>query len=330
MLGEKVFMDKSIDKKSYAKNQQSFNNIRQFGLIFILVLLCLVMSALSKQFMTASNLLNVARQVSVTAITAVGMTMVIIIGGIDLSVGSIVAFTGVISASVFSATDSIITALAVGLLAGLIIGFLNGFVTAWCGIAGFITTLSTMSIIRGIGFIYTGGYPIAVADKRFTLLGTGYVGPIPVPIIIMLIILVLGYFVTTQTRFGRYIYALGGNEQAARWSGVNVNYVKIGVYTLSGFFAAISGIILAGRLASGQPNAGQGFEMDVIAGAIVGGTSLAGGKGSIIGTFIGVLLIGILSNGLTLLNVSTYYQMVVKGIIILVAVIIDTLSRKAS
>lgn len=306
-----------------------FGSVRQLGLVFVLIILSVVMTLLSKEFLTTSNLINVARQVSVTAITAVGMTMVIIIGGIDLSVGSIIAFAGVIAASVYNSTNSPLLAVLLALIIGAIIGFINGFVTAKGNIGGFITTLATMSIVRGVGYIYTGGYPIAATNPQFTFMGTGHLGPIPTPIIIMFIILLIGYFITDQTRFGRYVYALGGNEQATKWTGIDVDKVKIGVYTLTGLLTGLSGIILAGRLSSGQPAAGQDFAMDVIAGVIVGGTSLAGGKGTIWGTFIGVLLIGIVSNGLTLLDVSSYYQMVVKGLIILFAVLLDTISKKS-
>jgi ribose transport system permease protein len=310
--------------------KQKFDNIRQLGLIVVLVILGIVFSIVNSNFLTGSNLLNVARQVSVTAVTAVGMTLVIIIGGIDLSVGSIVAFTGVVAASTLAATQSSFLSIIVALAVGAAIGFANGLITAKGKIAGFITTLATMSIFRGLGFIYTGGSPIAITDKKFISLGQGYISVVPIPIIIMLLVMILGAFVTTQTRFGRYIYALGGNEQASKWSGLNVTRITIVVYTISGFLTGLSGAILGARLASGQPFAGQGFEMDAIAAVIVGGASLNGGKGKISGTLIGVLLIGILNNGLTLMNVSTYFQMVVKGLIILLAVFIDNLSRKSA
>lgn len=310
-------------------HMHKIGNIRQFGLVFVLLALIIAMTILSNKFFTTSNFINVARQVSVTAVTAVGMTLIIIIGGIDLSVGSVLAFAGVIAASAFNLTHSPFLSVVLALVIGAIIGFVNGYVTARGNIGGFITTLATMSIVRGLGYIYTGGYPIASTDPKFTFWGTGHLGPIPVPILIMLIILVMGHFITTQTRFGRYVYALGGNEQATKWTGIDVNKVKTAVYTITGLLTGLSGIILAGRLSSGQPAAGQDFAMDVIAGVIVGGTSLQGGKGTIWGTFMGVLLIGIVSNGLTLLDVSSYYQMVVKGLIILFAVLLDTFSKKS-
>lgn len=310
--------------------KQKFDTIRQLGLIIVLILLGVVFSIVNSNFLTGSNLLNVARQVSVTAVTAVGMTLVIIIGGIDLSVGSIVAFSGVMAASTLASSQSALLSIIIALVVGAAIGFANGFITAKGKIAGFITTLATMSIFRGLGFIYTGGSPIAITDKNFISLGQGYVSVVPIPIIIMLVVMIIGSFITTQTRFGRHIYAVGGNEQASKWSGLNVNRITIIVYTISGFLTGLSGAILGARLSSGQPFAGQGFELDVIAAVIVGGASLVGGKGKISGTLIGVLLIGILNNGLTLMDVSTYFQMVVKGIIILLAVFIDNISRKSA
>jgi ribose transport system permease protein len=323
-----TYVEKSETLKSLFSKKQKLDTFRNFALVLVLIVLCIVMSFLSDNFFTSSNFLNIARQISVTAISAVGMTLVIIIGGIDLSIGSVIAFSGVIAASTLSTTQSPVLAVLAALAAGAVVGFVNGFVTAKAQITGFITTLATMGIVRGISFIYTGGYPITIMDKNFSFLGIGYLFMVPVPILIMLLILALGYFLTNHTRFGRYVYALGGNEQTTRWSGINVDRIKIYVYTLSGLLTALAGIVLAGRLSSGQPNAGQSFEFDVITAVIVGGTSLMGGKGNVLGTLIGVVLIGVLSNGLTLLNVSSYYQMVVKGIIILIAVLVDRLSRK--
>ncbi|GEA14970.1 ribose ABC transporter permease [Moorella sp. E308F] len=301
---------------------------REIGLTIILIILSMIFSIISDNFFTFSNLINVARQVSVNAISAVGMTYVILTAEIDLSVGSLLAMSGIAAASVFNKAESFFFALIVALLLSTIVGFLNGFITAKGKISGFITTLAMMSIIRGLGFIYTGGYPISAQSEKFTSIGTGYWGPFPVPVVIMIIIMIAGHLVLNKTSFGRYVYAVGGNETAAKWSGINVTNIRIAVFTISGFLTGLSGIILAGRLASGQPVAGQGFELDVIASVIVGGTSLMGGKGTIIGTFIGALLIGILSNGLTLLNVNPFFQMVVKGLVIIGAVLLDTLSRK--
>ncbi|WP_188498763.1 ABC transporter permease [Pullulanibacillus pueri] len=302
--------------------------MRQYGLILALVVLFIVMSLVADNFFAVSNLMNIARQLSVTSIASVGMTLVILIGGIDLSVGSILALSGVMAAMMYSSIESPFLALFVGVLAGAAVGFFNGFVTAKGQIAGFITTLATMSAIRGLSYIFTDGMPISETSPSFIYIGTGYFWGIPIPIYIMIIILLLGSYIVKFTRFGRYIYAIGGNEQTSKWSGLKVDRVKIYVYTISGLLTGLAGVILASRLASGQPSAGDGFELDVIAGVIVGGTSLSGGKGNISGTFIGVLLIGILGNGLTLLNVSSYYQMVIKGGIIILAVLLDTLGRR--
>ena len=306
----------------------NFDTIRQFSLLFVLAIMFIVLSIITDSFLTVSNLLNVLRQVSIIGITAVGMTLVIILGEIDLSVGSIIAFSGVMASSAFAATNSSILAVLVALGIGTGIGLLNGIITSKGKIVGFVTTLASMSIFRGIAFIYTGGNPIAATDTNFTLYGTGHFLGIPIPIIIMIVIFILGYFLTMHTRFGRYVYAVGGNIKASKWSGLNVDNIKIIVFTLSGLLAGLSGLILAARLGSGQPFAGQGFELDVIAAVILGGTSLIGGKGRISGTLIGVLILGILSNGLTLLNVSSYWQQVVKGIIIVIAVLVDTKTRK--
>lgn len=303
-------------------------NIRQFALIFILVGVFIVFSVLTKSFLTIDNLLNVLRQISMICIVAVGMTMVIILGDIDLSPGSVIAFVGVMSATVYKATTSPALALITAIGIGAVIGFVNGFITAKGKIPAFITTLATMQILRGIAFIYTGGNPVSVFDERFTQFGTGYVGPIPLPVVIMIVVIIFGVFITRFTRFGRHIYAVGGNSNASQWSGINVDRVKIGVFTIIGTLTGIAGLIMAARLGSGQPSAANGFEMDVIAAVILGGASLSGGRGKISGTVIGVIIIGLLANGLTLMNISTYWQQVVKGVIIVVAVLIDTQSKK--
>lgn len=303
-------------------------SLRGVLLIAILVVLCVGFSLADPNFMTVDNMMNIVRQVSMIAITAVGMTIVIIIGGIDLSVGAIAAFCGVMAAMTFTSTGSVSLSVLSCLAIGTLIGFANGFVSAKGRIAGFIATLATMSIFRGLSYILTGGYPISVLDESYVFLGTGYFGSIPIPVITMLVVVAFGSFLTQQTKFGRYVYALGGNEQATKWSGINVDIIKICAYTLNGLLAALSGVILSARLGSGQPSAGIGFEMDVITGVIVGGTSLAGGAGTIGGTLIGVLLIGVINNGMDIMGISTYFQMLVKGFIILIAVLVDTFSRR--
>lgn len=302
--------------------------LRQYGLILALVILVIAFSFASEYFFTVNNLLNVARQVSVTAIVAVGMTFVIISGGIDLSVGSTLALSGVTGSMAFVATGSAPVALLAGLATGGFIGLFSGLIIAKGRITSFIVSLAMLGIIRGAAFLVTGGNPVTASDPSFTWFGVGSIGWIPVPIIFAVIVLAAGWFVLTKTKFGRYVYAIGGNERASRWTGLNVARVQIAVYFVVGLLAGIAGVILAGRLGSGQPFAGNGFELDVIAAVILGGSSLAGGRGKIQGTLIGVLIIGVVNNGLTLLNVSTYWQMVVQGAIILIAVFIDQIGPK--
>ena len=301
---------------------------RLFILFAIILFLGVFFSVLSENFLKSSNLINIARQVSITAIASVGMTMVIITTGIDLSIGSVGALAGVLAASVFNQTGSVALCLAAALASGLAVGALNGAVTAKGNIPAFITTLAMMNIVRGIAYIYTDGYPISARANAFKWMGAGYLGPVPVPVVIMFLIAAAGWFLTEHTKFGRQIYAIGGNEHAAHWSGINVARVKIWVYVINGFLAALGGMILAGRLTSGQPSSGQDLAMDVITASVVGGTSRAGGRGTILGAMIGAFIIGILNNGMAMMNVGTYYQMVIKGVIILFAVLIDQNSQK--
>lgn len=305
-------------------------NLRQFALIAALLLVMVAFTFASDHFLTVSNLMNVVRQMSVTTIVAVGMTFVIISSGIDLSVGATVAISGVLAADVLARTGSpllaVITALAVGLAAGLV----NGLVTAKFRIAGFITTLAAMQAFRGLGYIYTNGTPIPAQNDGFTILGVGYALGVPVPVWIMAVVVAIGSVMLRKTKFGRYTYAVGGNEVAARWTGLPVERTIAGVYVLTGALAGLAGVILTARLGSGQPAAGDGLELDAIAAVVLGGTSLAGGRGRVSGTVIGCVLVAVLSNGLTLLNVSSYWQMVVKGLIIVVAVILDTRARAES
>jgi ribose transport system permease protein len=310
-----------------ARRFLGFDRLRQYGLILALIILIVVFSFASEYFFSVPNFLNIARQVSVTAIVAVGMTFVIISGGIDLSVGSNLAFSGVIAAMTFAQSGSVPLAFLAGVAVGFGIGLFNGLLTAKGRIAGFIVTLATMGAIRGFSFIVTGGNPVPAADPGFIFVGTGSVFGIAVPILIMVVIVALGSFVLNKTKFGRYVYAVGGNEKASRWSGLKVDRVQVAVYSLVGLLAGLAGVIFASRLGSGQPFAGDGFELDVIAAVILGGSSLAGGRGTISGTIIGVLIIGVLGNGLTLLDVSSYWQMVVQGAIIVAAVLIDRWAR---
>jgi ribose transport system permease protein len=297
--------------------------LRRFGIFIAFLLLVVVLSFLSNSFLTVSNLLNIARQVSINAIIAAGMTFVILTAGIDLSVGSVLAFSGAIIAGLLSTGQPLLVGISAGLLLGAVLGLVNGLIVTRGGVQPFIATLGMLTIGRGATLVYTDGRPITGLPDAFVWLGAGDVGRVPVPVIIMALVFVAAYVVLTQTVLGRYIYAIGGNEEAARLSGVNVTLYKTLAYVLSGVLAATSGIILTARLNSAQPTAGGGYELDAIAAVVLGGTTLAGGEGSITGTLLGAFIIGVLNNGLNLLNVSSFYQQVVKGVVILLAVLLD-------
>jgi ribose transport system permease protein len=297
--------------------------LRRFGIFVAFLLLVVVLSFLSDSFLTVSNLLNIARQVSINAIIAAGMTFVILTAGIDLSVGSVLAFSGAIIAGLLSTGQPLLIGIAAGLLLGAALGLVNGLVVTRGGVQPFIATLAMLTIARGATLVYTDGRPITGLPDAFVWLGAGDVGRIPVPVIIMAVVFLAAYVVLTQTVLGRYIYAIGGNEEAARLSGVNVTLYKTLAYALSGVLSAVSAIILTARLNSAQPTAGVGYELDAIAAVVLGGTTLAGGEGSISGTLLGAFIIGVLNNGLNLLNVSSFYQQVVKGVVILLAVLLD-------
>ncbi|MGM9974446.1 MAG: ribose ABC transporter permease [Clostridiaceae bacterium] len=291
--------------------------------LLALIVLCLVISVIQPRFLTISNISTVLTQVSMNAIIAIGMTFVILTGGIDLSVGSIIAITGAVAASILTSGGSAFIAVFAAILIGGAIGYLNGFFVARARIQAFIVTLATMTIFRGVTYVYTGGNPISGLGKAFNVIGNKKILGIPVPVLIMIVVFAIGAYVLTQTRFGRYVYAIGGNEDSSRLSGINTKSVKNLVYMISGIAAAIAGIIVTSRIGSASPNAGSSYELDAIAAVVLGGTSLSGGEGRIFGTIIGALIIGVLNNSLNLLNVSTFYQSIVKGAVILLAVLID-------
>lgn len=288
-----------------------------------LILLIVVMSFLNSRFLKISNLRNIFTQVSVNAIIAMGMTFVILTGGIDLSVGSILAISGAVSAMVMKVTGNIMLAILSGLAVGMVIGAINGLIIARGKLQAFIATLATMTIFRGVTYVFTNGIPISGLDDSFMVIGNEKVLEIPLPIIIMGVIFLITLYILSETRFGRYIYAIGGNEDSARLSGINTRRVKSMVYVLSGITAAFSGIIVTSRIGSAGATAGTGYELDAIAAVVIGGTSLSGGEGSVSGTIIGALIIGILNNGLNLMNVNPFYQSIVRGSVILVAVLFD-------
>jgi ribose transport system permease protein len=298
--------------------------LNKYRVFFIFIFICLIASLLSDVFFTVNNMLNVVRQVSITAIIAAGMTLVILIAGIDLSVGSVMAFSGAVVAGILAANLSLPVAIILTLLVGTLFGIVNGLFVAKGGVPAFIATLAIMVIARGMTLVYTKGYPVVVSNDAFRVIGNGKLAGIPYPIIIMLVVFISIYLILKYTSFGRYVYAIGGNEEASRLAGIPVNYIKILVYGIAGFLSALSAIIYTSRLMSAQPTAGLGIELDAIAAVIIGGTSLAGGKGGVIGTLIGALIMGVLDNLLNLMNVSPFYQSIVKGLVILFAVLVDS------
>ncbi len=306
--------------------------LSEYGIAIALLLELLIFSQLSPYFFTADNLLNVSLQVSITAIIAAGMTFVILTSGIDLSVGSLVAFSGILATSVLKSASPFGTALLLASLAGIGFGMASGWIAGMCitklTITPFIATLALMTIWRGASFLWTDGRPVWELPDQFSVLGSGRIAGVPFPTLVMLAVFAVAYVVLTRTTFGRYIYAVGGNKEAARLAGIATDSVIIRAYIISGGLSAVSGILLASRMNSGQPNAGLMYELDVIAAVVVGGTSLFGGRGSIVGTFLGAMLIGILRNGLNLMNVSSYLQMIVLGVVILLAVMLDQMKNK--
>ena len=313
-------------------------NVKQFAsdnksLIGLLILMFLV-SLVSPSFLSIDNLLNILRQTSINGIIAMGMTFVILTAGIDLSVGSVLAFSGAVCASMISADVNLPLALVVTLGVGAALGAANGAVISFFGVQPFIATLVGMTMVRGATLVFCEGRPISTGDfpvaEAFYNLGGGYILGIPNPVIIAFIVFVVCWYVLNHTRTGRYVYALGGNEQVARLSGVNVNRIKMTVFMISGMLSALAGIILTARLESAQPTAGLAYELDAIAAVVLGGTSLMGGKGRIFGTLVGALIIGVLNNALNLLDVSSYYQMIAKGAVILLAVVIDSRGKSTN
>ncbi len=301
---------------------------RRFGTLIGLVALSAVLWMLTPHFLTVSNLLNVAEQTSINAVVAVGMTYVILSGGIDLSVGSIVALSGVVLGTLLQTDAPLVVATGVALLVGAACGLANGALISWGGLPPFIVTLGMMSIARGAALLFTEGRPVSGFDADFRAIATGRVAFIPAPVIIMLSVYLAAHLVLTRTTFGRYVYAIGGNEEATRLSGVSVRFHKTMVYGVAGLMSAVAAIILTARLNSAQPIAGMMYELDAIAATVIGGTSLMGGDGSLGGTLVGALIMGVLRNGLNLLGVSSFLQQIVIGAVIILAVLIDTLLKR--
>lgn len=307
------------------QSKLSFSYLEKIIPFIGLILLVIIISALNSAFLEPSNLFNLLRQVSINGLIAFGMTFVILTGGIDLSVGSTLALSSaMIAILMVSGVDSIV-ALLIGCIFGAILGAINGLLITLGKMAPFIATLATMTVFRGVTLVITDGNPITNLNGSyaFQLFGRGYFLGVPVPAVTMFITFIILYIVLHKTIFGRQTYAMGGNEKAAFISGIKVNKLKVMIYSLAGLMSAMAGAILTSRLNSAQPTAGMSYELDAIAAVVLGGTSLTGGKGRILGTLIGVLIIGVLNNGLNLLGVSSFYQQVVKGIVIIIAVLID-------
>lgn len=305
----------------------------EYGILFVFLLLVVILSVVTPNFLRSRNILNVLRQTSINGLLSIGMTFVILTGGIDLSVGSVLAFAGIVSASF--ASDAVggqiyhpLIAMGVGLLAGAALGAVNGMFVAKWRMPAFVVTLGMLSMARGFTFLTTDGMPVPRIDEQFLVVGQGVFLGIPVPVWIFLGVFALAWITLYKTRYGRYIYAVGGNEKSAKISGINTRVVVFTVYVISGVLSALGGIILTARTTAGLPQAGQAYELDAIAAVVIGGTSLSGGQGQIVGTLFGALLLGVINNGLDLLGVSSYFQLVIKGLIIIGAVLLDSLRKR--
>jgi inositol transport system permease protein len=302
--------------------------LRRYGIVLALLLIGGALSVATPNFLTVPNLVNVARQISLNGILAVGVTFVLLTGGVDLSLGSLVALTGVVAASfAHPGAYPVVVPVAMGLLAGTACGAANGLVITRGRVAPFIVTLGMMTVARGLALVFSGGKPVSNMSPAMTAIA-GDVAGIPIPVLILAVVALLAWLFLTNTRLGRHLYAVGGNENAARAAGINVAGVKLFAYTVCGLLAGLAGIVLAARITTGQPNAGIAYELDAIAAVVIGGTSLSGGVGTIGGTILGALLMGVINNGLDLLDVSSYYQQIVKGVIIVGAVWLDRRSAR--
>ena len=302
----------------------------KYSIYLILIAMLVICSILSPAFFSAKNLSNISRQISITTIISFGMTMLIISGMIDLAAGSVMALAGILAVACYKATGSLLISMLAGIVIGIACNIVSGFIVTRFKTPPFIATLATMTIFRGLALVVTDGRPVTgLHSDFFSMLGGGYVASlVPVPVIWMLVAFAVLWFVLRKTTFGRHVYAIGGNEEASLISGVRVSQIKPAVYALSGALSAMAGVILTSRLNSAQPNAGSGYELDAIAAVVLGGTSLAGGRGRIVGTLIGSIILGVLSTGLILMNVPFFTQLLIKGVVIILAVAIDSLKQR--
>ncbi|WP_323690424.1 ABC transporter permease [Rhizobium sp. AN95] len=301
---------------------------RKYGTILIFVGIFILASILSPTFLTEANLTNVLRQVVVVSLLACGVTFIIILGHIDVSLGSVLALCGVLAASVMAMTGSVILAVVAGIAVGILTGIVNGFVITFFRIPSFIMTLAMTTVARGLVLLYTGGSPVTGLGD-FKVIGQGSLGPVPISVLILVTVVVVSWILLNKTKFGRYVYAVGGNERAARASGIDPDSVVVKAFIFNGILCGIAGIVLMSRINSGQPAGGVGYEFDAITAVVVGGTSLMGGTGTITGTIIGSMIIGVINNILNLMNVSSYWQQIIKGLIIAIAVILDVWTKSA-
>lgn len=301
----------------------------QAGLGLALFVLCAILATMSPVFLTAGNITNILRDAALVSIAGIGMVVIILQGEIDLSVGSSQAVVGIAAVAVLNGTGSIVFALLVSLALGALIGLLNGLLVTRAGINSLIATLGMMAILRGVAMVSTGAVSIQAKVADFVDIGTGHLGPIPIPVLLAAVLFAMVYFVLHHTPFGRYVYAVGGNRQAAELAGLPVVRIKVAVFMLGGILAALSAFVLASRLNSGQPNAGLAFELQVIAAVVLGGVSLTGGVGTLFGALLGILILTVLNNGLVLLNVSSFYHDIARGIVIILAVFLDTRRRRS-
>lgn len=299
------------------------NQINIYRSVLILLVICVFATILSPSFLSVTNLFNVFKQITVAGIVGCGMTFVILTGGIDLSVGSILGLSGVLASGVLASTGNTAVAVAVSLTVGIACGAVNGFFVSVCGIPPFISTLGMMTLLRGVILVYTKGSPIPIKSDAYKFFGKGSIAGIPVPVIIFIIVFLLAHYILTQTSYGRSVYAVGGNREAARLSGIRVKTSEFLVYTLNGLMCGMAGLILTARLGSAQSTSGTGIEMDAIAAVILGGTSLSGGVGFVLPTVVGAMIMGIIDNILTLMNVNPHATNIVKGAVILIAVLVD-------
>lgn len=318
-----------MDKKA----KLSFANLYStYGVFFILVIEFLIFSLASKSFLTLGNILSVGRQMSFTGIAAIGMTLVMLTGGIDISVGSMLAMAGVLCAKLSADVGlPLWIAVVITLLIGALFGFINGAAVTRLHIPALIATLATQTILKGIAYLLTNAVPVKNLSATYKFLGQGYIfGVIPVPLIITVALYVLAWWYLDKTYLGRRVYLSGGNEEAARLSGINTKWTITGTYVFSGVFAAIAGVLMAARLGSGQPSVGSGFEMDVITATVLGGISVNGGKGKVVNVFVGACIMGVLANGMTMLNINQYLQWIINGLVLLFAVTMSNLRKSSS